>query len=1242
MPLIFLAGFLVFPNISLANNFDDITLREIGKHLELPGNKVQDLLHSLINIFHSEWIDLLGSGYVTAEKMAVPSIMKKAVQVQALNHLLTDAPIETTWTIVKNATKIARVILIQDPSGVLNELEKESVKKAIGYGMSVLLENEIRMSPGAIEFEYKLREGGKGKVLIQYLMIYKPFDNKNGEMIIRFYSTESLKPPKNESSIGSKLGTYTELERNLPPFIVDIRGTVEDYKWIGNPSIDIDFPPEVPDLGIKPLSWWEKYLLKPIESTIKDVEIVITKVTGTSFGLTDIWGEIKSFISQITSFSPAALIETGNRETNEIWHLGTANILDILSPRTEELFLEESIKMENTEDRLPTELPTETKSEISLEELQEMLDDIAESIDILTQKFAELIEAKEQETEEEIEDEEILDEDSDEKWDDVCFGNININTASKEELQKIAGVGPVLAQRIINNRPFYSIYDLIKVSGIGEITLQKIINQGCAYVENDRGPTAVVGSSSSSPSPQITLNYSAENPVNKEIETELSVFNLKNAVYDMKISIEKDGVLSEIYDEKQDKWQSSQYYLKEFFSGISFSGNFKLKIKDSENSFKGEADILAKVRETGKSSYLEFRGKINITEPEQATSTPVAGLKVLINEIQIDGIEGPGGAKDDWVELYNPNNQDIPLSGWSIQRHTYNGGILEKKNFESGHVIPAQGYFLIVRNEANDNLKIIADMTCSALQLSSSSTVYLVNNNEAIKDGDDSNIVDKVGIGDSSFFPEGNPAPNPPEAKSIERKELGLDTDDNFQDFAINENPSPTNSKGEAGPTFLTNYQIIEDTTFTLQGSPYIVQGMLIISESETLTVEPGITLKFKENSGIEVNGTLKASGQENKKIVFTSFNKSNYWRGIYFSALSSDSELNWTEISYAWGSEWQGYPAILIEDTSIILQNSTITNYTNRGLKLINSSSIIEKVNFLGGGVDVSIDGITIERGSPTIKNCSINNNKQGIFVEVLDEGDLPTIEGNNFKGNERPVYASVSNIVFRDNQGENNQINGILLFGYISQNLNWHKNGLPYIIGNPISGSALTVNVGTVLTVEPGVRVELGNSSSLEVNGTVISQGTISEPIIFTAYPGGIIYGNQAPWRRIYFSASSTNSKLENTIVSQGGYYSAYHQGSIWVKESVVEFENLSCIDNPNAICLHLENSSSTVKNSRFEGNKIGLKIQGSAIPILENNQFTNNTECDIYWPGGGDNCQKIATSSPSLTVECGCCPY
>jgi len=238
-----------------------------------------------------------------------------------------------------------------------------------------------------------------------------------------------------------------------------------------------------------------------------------------------------------------------------------------------------------------------------------------------------------------------------------CLSNsIDINTASLEELDKIYGVGPATAQKIIDNRPYNSLDDLIKVSGIGEITLQKIKDQGCAYVENSTNssnPSFLEISPSPTPeilpepsvfpspvlSPEIEISYKQNVSLDEKIPVKLSVKNLKEDNYDVKIAIEKENsekiikIISEICkyyktDEELfecNNWQNSYNYLNDVLTNNNSEAYFLLRLNKEEilkdENFRGEANIYAKIRDSNEEITSSPKELIYI-DLSNATSTP--------------------------------------------------------------------------------------------------------------------------------------------------------------------------------------------------------------------------------------------------------------------------------------------------------------------------------------------------------------------------------------------------------------------------------------------------------------------------------------------------------------------------------------------------------------------------------------------------------------------------------------------
>jgi hypothetical protein len=170
-------------------------------------------------------------------------------------------------------------------------------------------------------------------------------------------------------------------------------------------------------------------------------------------------------------------------------------------------------------------------------------------------------------------------------------------------------------------------------------------------------------------------------------------------------------------------------------------------------------------------------------EPPPPSPPPPAEINiqqiVLINEIQTASLNDE---KEEFIELYNPTDSDIDLTGWYLHRKTKTGSnysTYASSTLFSGKIISSKGYLLVARTGYFSDL---ADISVSN---------PLTNDNSIVLKNPDGEIVDKVGWGESQDFEEAS-FENPPSGKSIERKSFS-DTGSNAEDFQIIEIPTPKN-----------------------------------------------------------------------------------------------------------------------------------------------------------------------------------------------------------------------------------------------------------------------------------------------------------------------------------------------------------------------------------------------------------------------------------------------------------------
>jgi 5'-nucleotidase len=204
------------------------------------------------------------------------------------------------------------------------------------------------------------------------------------------------------------------------------------------------------------------------------------------------------------------------------------------------------------------------------------------------------------------------------------------------------------------------------------------------------------------------------------------------------------------------------------------------------------------------------------------------GTKVVISEVYGGGGNSGATLKSDFIELYNPTETAISLSGKSVQYRSSAGGAPTSGSrgvFELTGSIPAESHWLIKAADGTGGTTDLptADATSDFTMSGSGGQVYLANQTGALTlaEGsvvDNQAVIDLVGYGTSTRTFETTPTASTSNTTSAARDSTGTDIDDNKADFTLGA-PDPENSGGGGGPEEPPPADPVDRTIPEIQGS---------------------------------------------------------------------------------------------------------------------------------------------------------------------------------------------------------------------------------------------------------------------------------------------------------------------------------------------------------------------------------------------------------------------------------------
>jgi hypothetical protein len=385
---------------------------------------------------------------------------------------------------------------------------------------------------------------------------------------------------------------------------------------------------------------------------------------------------------------------------------------------------------------------------------------------------------------------------------------------------------------------------------------------------------------------------------------------------------------------------------------------------------------------------------------------------------------------------------------------------------------------------------------------------------------------------------------------------------------------------------------IAADTTWT-PANLYVITCEVTVAKGVTLTVLPGTIVKANPGgytpSAITVFGRLVAEGTPDAPIVFTSIKDDEHggdtendgpwavpgpgnWQSINFEAGSSGSISN---ALIAYGGWWYFYD--------------------NEGLVRCNDADIkLDRVTLRVG----SVAGLSAIRCGVEFTNSTMADNGSGLQVFGL-AADAPFTLTNNVFG---PRAAGTVHfdgnphgpVSIHDNVAVDGKT-GLILRGTLKADLDWENDELVLLL---VTG--LTVAPEATLLLAPGsvVKSDLFSGSAIEVNGTLLAEGTPAAPIVFTSIrddehggdtnaDGSNTTTGPGQWSGVTVNAGG-GARIAHAEMLYGGnyYYFSYSNALVRAVGGEVSLDDVTLrASNWNAI--YSENGSVLVRGSRMEDN-------------------------------------------------------